>query len=158
MNVALVLLISILSVLLGLVTFVQLLYLESLRLRTRDLPAIKFFRETLEDKIGFETEGGAGESGGEGVQDARRENVGFLRAGHLAAQGHGRSEQRIGLRDYAIAIVDGVGAGKSIAVAQDVIRAQRAEVFLNALSGIVKRFRGAAGRRLSWDKQLRAIG
>ena len=60
MNAALVLLISILSVLLGLVTFVQLLYLESLRLRTRDLPAIKFFRETLEDKIGFETEDGAG--------------------------------------------------------------------------------------------------
>jgi hypothetical protein len=37
-----------------------LLYLESLRLRTRDLPAIKFFKETLEDKIGFPTEDGAG--------------------------------------------------------------------------------------------------
>jgi putative hemolysin len=57
---ALPLLIALCSALLGLVTFVQLLYLESLRLRSRDLPAIKFFRETLEDKIGFETEDGAG--------------------------------------------------------------------------------------------------
>ena len=60
MTFALPLLIALCAALLGLVTFVQLLYLESLRLRTRDLPAIKFFRETLEDKIGFETEDGAG--------------------------------------------------------------------------------------------------
>ena len=46
--------------LLGLVTFVQLLYLESLRLRTRDLPALKFFKETLEDRLGLKTERGAG--------------------------------------------------------------------------------------------------
>ena len=45
---------------LGLVTFVQLLYLESLRLRTRDLPSLEFFKETLEDKIGLKTEDGAG--------------------------------------------------------------------------------------------------
>jgi len=45
---------------LGLVTFVQLLYLESLRLRTRDLPALKFFKETLEDRVGLKTEDGAG--------------------------------------------------------------------------------------------------
>src|SRR5437667_346928 len=32
-----------LAVLLSLITFVQLLYLESLRLRTRDLPALEFF-------------------------------------------------------------------------------------------------------------------
>jgi CBS domain containing-hemolysin-like protein len=60
MTVALVILIAALSLLLGLVTFVQLLYLESLRLRTRDFPAIKFFKETLEDKIGFQTDDGAG--------------------------------------------------------------------------------------------------
>ncbi len=60
MSLAIIILIVLFSVLLGLVTFVQLLYLESLRLRTRDLPAIKFFRETLEDKIGFDTEVGAG--------------------------------------------------------------------------------------------------
>ena len=46
--------------LLALITFVQVLYLESLRLRTRDLPSIKFFKDTLEDKIGFKTEDGAG--------------------------------------------------------------------------------------------------
>jgi CBS domain containing-hemolysin-like protein len=46
--------------LLGLVTFVQLLYLESLRLRTRDLPSLKFFKEELEDKIGLKTEQGTG--------------------------------------------------------------------------------------------------
>ena len=60
MSVALVVLIGLFSALLVLATFMQLLYLESLRLRTRDLPAIRFFRETLEDKIGFETEDGAG--------------------------------------------------------------------------------------------------
>ena len=38
----------------------QLLYLESLRLRTRDLPSLKFFKETLEDKLGLKTEQGAG--------------------------------------------------------------------------------------------------
>src|ERR1035441_1757151 len=46
--------------LLGLVTFVQLLYLESLRLRTRDLRSLQFFKETLEDKLGLKTEDGAG--------------------------------------------------------------------------------------------------
>ncbi len=46
--------------LLGLVTFVQLLYLESLRLRTRDLRSLEFFKETLEDKLGLKTEDGAG--------------------------------------------------------------------------------------------------
>src|SRR3954452_24088880 len=46
--------------LLGVVTFIQVLYLESLRLRTRDLPALKFFKDTLEDKIGLKTEQGAG--------------------------------------------------------------------------------------------------
>jgi len=56
---AFVILIVLLSLLLGLVTFVQLLYLESLRLRARDYPALKFFREALEDKLGFEAEDGA---------------------------------------------------------------------------------------------------
>ena len=45
---------------LALATFVQLLYLESMRLRTRDLPALDFFKDTLEDKIGLKTEDGAG--------------------------------------------------------------------------------------------------
>jgi putative hemolysin len=45
--------------LLGLVSFVQLLYLESMRLRTRDLPSLKFFKDTLEDKLLMKTEQGA---------------------------------------------------------------------------------------------------
>ncbi|HVN05854.1 MAG TPA: hemolysin family protein [Bryobacteraceae bacterium] len=59
MTAAFVILIVLLSLLLGLVTFVQLLYLESLRLRARDFPALKFFRDALEDKLGFESEDGA---------------------------------------------------------------------------------------------------
>jgi putative hemolysin len=46
--------------LLALVCVVQLLYLESMRLRTRDLPSLKFFKDTLEDKLGMKTEQGAG--------------------------------------------------------------------------------------------------
>jgi putative hemolysin len=46
--------------LLAVVTFVQVLYLESVRLRPRDLASIKFFKETLEDKLGMTTEHGAG--------------------------------------------------------------------------------------------------
>ena len=47
-----------LAILLGLITFVQLLYLESLRLRTRDLPALEFFKQKLEAKLGMKTEAG----------------------------------------------------------------------------------------------------
>jgi CBS domain containing-hemolysin-like protein len=46
--------------LLGLVTFVQILYLESLRLRPRDLPSLRFFKESLEERMGLKTEDGAG--------------------------------------------------------------------------------------------------
>ncbi len=46
--------------LLALVTFVQLLYLESLRLRPRDLPSLEFFKDSLEEKLGLKTEDGAG--------------------------------------------------------------------------------------------------
>ena len=42
-----------------LVTCIQLLYLESLRVRTRELPALQFFRETLGPRIGLETERGS---------------------------------------------------------------------------------------------------
>jgi len=47
-----------LAILLGLITFVQLLYLESLRLRTRDLPALEFFKQKLEAELGMKTETG----------------------------------------------------------------------------------------------------
>src|SRR5438876_2455522 len=49
---------GLLALLLSLVSFVQLLYLESLRLRTRDLPALEFFKQTLEEKLGMKTETG----------------------------------------------------------------------------------------------------
>jgi magnesium and cobalt exporter, CNNM family len=42
-----------------LVTCVQLLYLESLRIRARELPSLEFFKETVEAKIGLDTERGA---------------------------------------------------------------------------------------------------
>ncbi len=41
------------------ITLVQILYMESLRLRTRELPMLEFFRVTLEDKIGIHNEKGA---------------------------------------------------------------------------------------------------
>lgn len=47
------------ALLLALVSLVQMLYLESLRLRTRELPALEHFKETLEDRLGLETEKGA---------------------------------------------------------------------------------------------------
>ena len=46
--------------LLALTTFVQVLYLESLRLRTRDLPSLKYFKESIEPKLGLKAEDGAG--------------------------------------------------------------------------------------------------
>jgi putative hemolysin len=42
-----------------LITFVQTLYLESLRLRTRDLPALSFFKDIYEERLGMKTERGA---------------------------------------------------------------------------------------------------
>ncbi len=46
------------AVLLCLITVVQILYMESLRLRSRDLPALQFFKETLEDRIGVKADDG----------------------------------------------------------------------------------------------------
>jgi putative hemolysin len=43
----------------SLATCVQLLFLESLRILPRERPALEFFRETLEARIGLETERGA---------------------------------------------------------------------------------------------------
>jgi putative hemolysin len=59
MKAAVIVAVFIATPLLGLVTFVQLLYLESLRLRTRDLPAMVFFKENLQSKLGLKTEQGA---------------------------------------------------------------------------------------------------
>lgn len=46
-------------VLLSLVGFVQLLYLEALRLRARESEAMEFFKESLMEMIGYDTEEGA---------------------------------------------------------------------------------------------------
>jgi len=45
-------------VLLCVITVVQILYMESLRLRARDLPALQFFKETLEDRLGVSGDDG----------------------------------------------------------------------------------------------------
>jgi CBS domain containing-hemolysin-like protein len=55
---ALVLLAALVGLLLIPVSFVQLLFLESLRLRARDRPALEFFKSTLEDRLGLESERG----------------------------------------------------------------------------------------------------
>lgn len=49
----------ILASLLTLVSFVQLLYLESLRLRTREYPALEFFKDSLLKDLRHETEEGS---------------------------------------------------------------------------------------------------
>ncbi len=46
-------------VLVAMFTAVQTLYLESMRLRTRDLPALGYFKETLEERLGMRDEDGA---------------------------------------------------------------------------------------------------
>jgi len=38
-------------VLAALFTAIQTLYLESMRLRTRDLPALQYFKEALEERL-----------------------------------------------------------------------------------------------------------
>jgi putative hemolysin len=48
-----------LAALLCFVSYVQLLYLESLRLLRRETPALEFFRETLAEEIGLEPEKGS---------------------------------------------------------------------------------------------------
>jgi len=59
MSFVLVAIAILLSLALALATFVQMLYLESLRLRTRDLPPLQLFKATLEKRLGMETDEGA---------------------------------------------------------------------------------------------------
>lgn len=49
----------VLTLLLSLVSYVQLLYLESLRLIRHEVSALEYFRETLAERIGLETEHGS---------------------------------------------------------------------------------------------------
>jgi CBS domain containing-hemolysin-like protein len=48
----------VLCVCLCVITFVQTLYLESTRLRTRDVPSLQYFKSTLEERLGFEDDDG----------------------------------------------------------------------------------------------------
>jgi putative hemolysin len=50
---------AIVAVLITIASCAQLLYLEALRIRPRELPALEFFKETLEARLGLETEQGA---------------------------------------------------------------------------------------------------
>lgn len=59
MTLILLIAVAALAVILGLSTLVQTLYLESMRLRARELPSLEFFRETLEERIGLKGEPGA---------------------------------------------------------------------------------------------------
>jgi CBS domain containing-hemolysin-like protein len=58
-TVALIAVALVMALLLCLVTLVQLLYMESLRLRSRDLPLLQLFKEKLEDRIGVKSNEGA---------------------------------------------------------------------------------------------------
>lgn len=57
--IALIVAVAILSCVLCIVTLVQILYMESLRLRRTELPMLEFFRERLEEKLGIRDERGA---------------------------------------------------------------------------------------------------
>ena len=51
MTAALIVLAGALSLTLALATLVQMLYLESVRLRAREYASLEFFKDTLEDAI-----------------------------------------------------------------------------------------------------------
>src|ERR1700686_4820266 len=59
MTLLLLILDAMVAILVTLADTIQVLYLESLRIRARELPSLEFFKATLEAKIGLETELGA---------------------------------------------------------------------------------------------------
>ncbi len=59
MNLLCLIIAVLLTVLLAFVSYVQLLYLESLRLLRPEVPALEYFRESLAQKIGLEPEHGS---------------------------------------------------------------------------------------------------
>jgi len=58
MTAAFVIVIIASALLLVLVTLVQMFYMESARLRSRELPALQFFKEKIEERIGLKTDNG----------------------------------------------------------------------------------------------------
>lgn len=59
MSLLLFLLVLLTTLALALITSAQLLYLESARIRPRELPSLKFFKENLQDRLGLPVETGA---------------------------------------------------------------------------------------------------
>lgn len=59
MTLLLIFVAAMIAIVVTLVTCLQVLYLESLRIRARELPALQFFKETLEKKLGLDTERGS---------------------------------------------------------------------------------------------------
>ncbi|MSV32281.1 MAG: HlyC/CorC family transporter [Bryobacterales bacterium] len=59
MNIAFFLTLAVFSALLTLSTVAQILYVESLRLRSREVPALEYFKNNLEHRLGLKIERGA---------------------------------------------------------------------------------------------------
>lgn len=59
MNIAFLLTLAVFSALLTLSAVAQLLYVEALRLRSREYPALEYFKANLEDRLGLKIERGA---------------------------------------------------------------------------------------------------
>jgi putative hemolysin len=95
MMVLLIVLASVTAIVVMLVTCLQVLYLESLRIRARELPALQFFKETLEARLGIDTERGS---------------LAFSLVKHIGLA-------IIGSLTMAIAVVAQNGLGESIAIA-----------------------------------------
>ena len=68
----------------------------------------------------------------------------WLQAGHLRAQNHARSKERVGQRDDAVPVVHGVRESQRISSGGGIVGAHGAEVFADGLPGIVVRKRRAA--------------
>jgi CBS domain containing-hemolysin-like protein len=58
MSILLIIVCTALCVFLCLITFVQTLYLENMRLRTRDLPSLQYFKTRVEERLGFKNDEG----------------------------------------------------------------------------------------------------
>lgn len=58
MIVALILVAAAMAVLLALVTLIQMLYMDSLRIRTKGMPMLQHFREGLDERLGLKAENG----------------------------------------------------------------------------------------------------
>src|SRR5436190_3648669 len=59
MNIAFFLTLAVFSALLTLSAVAQLLYVEALRLRSREYPALEYFKHNLEERLGLKIERGA---------------------------------------------------------------------------------------------------